>query len=92
MMRNRDDAKFLFGRLIDDAVGKSAQRMAAARAAKNHSEIGVRQNQIRRSLELGHECKPEFDIRSCRIERRGIMQLGKRERNNNDSHFNAART
>jgi hypothetical protein len=92
MMRHSDDPKFLGGDLIDDAVGKSAEKMASSGAAKNCPEHRVRQNEICRSLKLGHECKPKLDIRFRRIENRSIMQLSECERNNDKFHFNAART
>ena len=92
MMRHSDDPKFLSRDLINDAVGKPAEKMAASGAAKNCSEHGVRQNEMCRSLKLGHECKPKFDIRFRRIENRSIAQLSECERNNDELHFNAART
>ena len=92
MMRHRDDPKFLSGNLIDDAVGKSPEKTAAPAAAKDCSEIGICQNEICGSLKLGHERKSETDIRSRRIKGRSIMQLGEREWDNDEIHFNAART
>lgn len=92
MMRYRDDPKFLGGNLIDDAIRKPTEEMTAPTATKNCSEHGIGQDEIRRSLKLGHERKPEFDIRSRRIEGRRVMQLGECEWNNNELHFNAART
>ncbi len=50
------------------------------------------QNEIRGSLELGHERESEFQIRSLRIEHHGVVQLGEGRRNDNELHFNAART
>ena len=92
MMRHSDDPNFLSGDLVDDAVGKSAEQLASSGAAKDCSGHGVRQNEICRSLKLSHECKPKFDIRFRHIENRSIMQLSKCERNNDELHFNAART
>lgn len=92
MMRHSDDPKFLSDDLIDDAVGKPAEKMASSGAAKNCSEHRIRQNKICRSLKLGHECKPKLDIRFLRIKNRSIMQLSECERNNDELHFNAART
>lgn len=92
MMRNRNDAKLFSGDLIDDAVRKSGEKIAAPRATKYRPEYGVLQNKICRSLKLGHEGEPEFDIRLGRIESRRILQLGECEWNNDKLHFNAART
>lgn len=92
MMCHRNDAKFISGDLIDDAVGKSAEKMAAAGAAKDCSEHGIRQNKICRSLEFGHERQAKLDIRPCRIESCSVMQLGECGRNNDELHFSAART
>ncbi len=92
MMRHRDDPKFFGGDLIDDAIGKPAKKMAAERTAKYRPQHRIFQNEICGSLKLSHECKPESGIRLCRIEGRSIMQLGECERNNDEFHFNAART
>jgi|GEM_PF-2397491 len=92
MMCHRDNPKFLSGDLVDNAVGKSAEKKAAPGAAKNCSKFGICQNEICSSLKLGHKRKPEFGICSRRIESRSIMQLGERWRNNDELHFNAART
>jgi len=92
LVRHRDDPKFLGGDLIDDAIRKPTEKIAAPTATKDCSKHGIGQNTIRRPLELGHERKREFDIRSRRIEGRGVMQLGECAWNNNELHFNAART
>ena len=92
MVRHRNDSKFLAGILIDDTVGKPAEKIAAPGAAEDCSELGICQNDLCRSFKLGHERKPKVDIRSHRIEGRSIMQLGESQWNNNEPHFNAART
>jgi len=91
-MCHRNDPKLLWCDLIDSAVGRPAQRKAASSAAKNCADQWVRQNKTGRSLEFGHESKPEFDIRFRRIKSRRFLQFGERERNNDELHFNAART
>ena len=40
----------------------------------------------------GHEREAKLDARPCSVKSRSIMQLGKRERNNNELHFSAERT
>lgn len=92
MMRYRNDAKFIGGDLIDDAVRKSAEEITASGTAKNRPEHGIFQDDTCCPLELGHEREAKFDIGLRRIEGRRIMQLGKRWRNNNEPHFRAART
>ena len=44
------------------------------------------------SIKLSEEGEAEFGIRARGIEGCGIVQLAKRERNNNQLHFSAART
>lgn len=73
MMRHRDDPKFVGGSLIDNAIGKPAKKVAAARTPEYCSQHGICQNEICRSLKLGHERQPEFGIRFCRIEGRSIL-------------------
>jgi hypothetical protein len=92
MVRHRDDPKFLGGDLIDDALRKPTEKIAAPTATKDCSQHRIGQNEIRRPLELGHERKPEFNIRLRRIEGRRVMQLGECEWNNNELHLKAART
>jgi hypothetical protein len=92
MMHHCNDTKFIGGDLIDDAVGKSAEKIAASGATKDCTGHWISQNKICRSLKLGRECEAELDIRPRCIESRSIMQLGKRGRNNNELHFKAART
>jgi hypothetical protein len=92
MMCHCGDPQFIRRDLIDNAVGKSAQGKAASSAAKDRADQRIFQNEVRGSFELGHERKPEFDIRFRCIESRRVMQLGERGWNNDELHFNAART
>ncbi len=92
MVRHRNDAKFFSCNLIDDAVRKSAEMKATTRATKNCTDHRVFKNKCRRPLELSDELEAELKIRLFRIKFRSITQLGERKRNNNELHFNVART
>lgn len=92
MMGNRDDAEFFARNLIDDAIGEPSKKVAVSGAAENCSELWVGQNDINRSLELRHKRAPKLDIRARRVECRSVAQFRKRGRNDDQLHFNVART
>jgi len=92
MMGHRDDAEFFARNLIDDAIGEPSKKVAASGATENCSELWVGQNDINRSFELRHKRAPKLDIRARCVERRSIVQFRKRGRNDDQLHFNAART
>ncbi len=92
MMGYRDDSKFVGRNLIDNAVGESAKEVPASVTSEDHSQRGICQNDIDCSLELGDERKPKVDICALGVEGSGVMQFAKRRRNDDQFHFNAART
>jgi len=92
MMRDRNDPNFVGGDLIENTVGKPAKNVTAPCTAEERSGKWVRQNAAYGSIKLGEEREAELGIRARGIEGCGIVQLAKRERNNDQLHFSAART
>ena len=92
MMCHGDDAKFLGRNLIDDAMGKPAKEISAPISTEDGAEVGIRQQGINRPLELGHKRKSKFDVCALGIESSRIVQFRERRRNDDQLHFNAART
>ena len=92
MMCDRDDPDFVRRNLIENTVGEPTKKITAPGTAENRSDEGIRQNTTYRPIKLGEECEAEIGIRARGIEGGGIVQLAKRERNNDQLHFSAART
>lgn len=92
IMCHGDDPKFLCGKLIDYAVGEPAKEDPASGSAEDGPERWISQNDIDSSLKLSHKRKSKFDICALGIEGSSVMQLTQRERNDDQLHFNAART
>ncbi len=92
MMGYRDDSKFVGRNLINDAVRESAEEVPASVTSEDHSKRRICQNDIDCSLELGDEREPKLDICALSVEGCRVMQFAKRRRNNDQFHFNAART
>ena len=91
-MRDRNDAKLISGCLIDDAVGEAAEKAASLSAPIDWAELRILQNKARASFKLCHKGATQFDIGPSRIERCRIMKFSKGKRDNDELHFNAART
>jgi hypothetical protein len=91
-MRYGDHLDFLASNLIDDAVRKSAQEIATVSAPKWRTNPGVDQERLCCTLEFRNEGVTKFSIGACGVEGCGIVQLSKRKRNDDQIHFNAART
>jgi len=91
-MCDRNDPYFVGRNVIENAVGEPAKNIAASGPTDDRADIGVRQNTTCGSVKLGHERKTKLGIRARGIKSGGIVQLAKRERDNDQLHFSAART
>ena len=92
MMGNRDDSKFVGRHLIDDAVWEPAKEVPASVTSEDHPQRGIGQNDLDCSLELGDERKPKLDICALGVEGSRVMQFAQGRRNDDQFHFNEART
>ena len=92
MMCDRNDSNFVGRNLIENTVGEPTKKITAPGTAENRSDEGIRQNTTYGSIKLGEEREAELGIRARSIEGCGIVQLAKRERNNDQLHLSAART
>ena len=91
-MRNRNDPNLVGRNLIEETVRKSAQDIPAPRPAEDGAHKGIRQYGMYGSVKLGDEREAKRGIRAREIKGGGIVQLAKREGNNDQLHFSAART
>ncbi len=92
MMGYRDDSKVVGRNLIDDAVRESAEEVPTSVTSEDHPQRGIGQNYVDCSLELSDERKPKLDVCGLGVEGSRVMQFAKRRRNDDQFHFNAART
>ncbi len=91
-MGHSDDPNLIYGDLVEDAIGKPAKNIATLVLPKDRAKFRIGEDIGRRSLKLGKKRGTEFDVRARGIERCGIVQLGKREWNDDELHFSLART
>lgn len=92
MMRPRHDPELVCRDLIQDTAGEPAENIATTRAAEYRPEIRIGQNAIHGWLDLSHKRETKVRVCSRGVEGCGIVQLGKRERNDDQLHFIAVRT
>jgi hypothetical protein len=91
-MCDSDDANFVGCNLIENAVGEPAKNIAAPDSTEHCADLGIRQYVTCSSVNLGEERETKLGIRARGIKGGGILQLAKRERDNDQLHFSAART
>ncbi len=80
-MGHSDDPNFICGDLIEDTIGKPAKNIATLALTEDCAKFRIGQEVNRRSLKLGEKRETKLGVRARGIERCGIVQLGKREWN-----------
>ena len=80
-MGHRDDPNFICGDLIEDTIGKTTKNIATLALTEDRAKFWIGQEVGRRSLKLGEKSETKLGVRARGIERCGIVQLGKREWN-----------
>ena len=80
-MGHSHDPNFIADHLIEDVIGKPAKDIATLRLAENCAKFRISQEVGARPLKFSEKCKPEIGVRACGVEDCGIVQLGKRDWN-----------
>jgi hypothetical protein len=73
MVCHSNHPHFLVRKLVNDAVGKSSQKLASPRAPKDSPDHGVFQNALCRALKLSNKRQTKIPIGLYRVEIGGIL-------------------
>ncbi len=91
LMGHSNDPNFVAGDLIEDAIGKPAKDIATFALTEDRAKFRIGQEVGGRPLKLSEKRETKLGVRACGIEGCGIVQLGKREWNDDQLHFSLAR-
>ncbi len=91
-MRYCNNAHFVCGNLVDNAIRKPAQNMPSPGSTEHCAEIWVNQDKVDDVLKFGNKSQPQVGSRIDGVKRSGGLQLSERRWNNDEVHTSAART